>query len=146
MVPSVPKVLSRKTIHLHVFYMHLIVGATCGSRDAYYFSGTPGLTFTKKRSTLPKEMHTTIYTSSGLMILNADNTEAFPSRMAGAVRTFMSYLIRVCPYLCSLWSFMLSLSLPIICVVFPSGAWGYVSHYSMCAACIYIFISYSKYI
>ena len=42
-----------------------------------------------------------------------------PVRMAGALRTFLSCLVRVCPYLC-IWSFMLSLSLLIVCVVFPA--------------------------
>ena len=49
MVPVMSKVLSWRTIHFHVFLIHLIIlRGTCGARDAYYFSGTPDLTFLKK--------------------------------------------------------------------------------------------------
>ena len=50
------------------------------------------------------------------MTLNADFNEA-PGCMAGAIKTLLC-LVRVSPYLCL--SVLLSLSLSIVCVVFPS--------------------------
>ena len=75
--------LSWKTIHLHIFYMHLIVHVL-GKWLVLHVGQELLTTFPehlvspfKKRSTLHKEMYTTIFVSPGLMILNADFIKSF---------------------------------------------------------------------
>ena len=105
MVRSMPKVLSWKTSFACISHAshstRQVVGATSGARDAYYFSGTPGLTFFRK----------------GPHCLN--KFILLYMQVQGAILTFLFVLsIHICPYLCL--SFMFSWSLPIVCVVFPS--------------------------
>ena len=85
---------------------------------ASIFSGTRDLTFFSERSILSKEIYTTICASPRLMILNADFNEAFLNACLYGwcyTDTFVC-LGHVCPCLCL--SFVLTLSLPIVCVVF----------------------------
>ena len=82
----------QNTLHRHVFYI-----------NSYFY--------------------TTICASPRLMKLNADLNEAFLNAcLYGAIQTLVTNtcvcLVHVCPCLCL--SFVLSLSLPIVCVVFPS--------------------------
>ena len=42
-----------------------------------------------------------------------------PSRVAGAVRTLLSFVLSVSVHII-VWSFVLALTLPVVCIVFPS--------------------------
>ena len=66
--------------------------------------------------------------------------------VASAVRTLLFRLVHVCPYLCLV--LMLSLSLPVVCVVFPtllvecSHGWCCVDTFVLSVFCSYLCLSF----